>query len=106
MPNIRLNYRYRDYANYKKYGSAVFANPNHLSLSGIDTIIRKHLINDFQFRHNEWGLPDLHFEKTYWEDDHSYHEFVSVEEVNEETDQTETIDTFLVKVEQVPRALL
>lgn len=106
MPHIRFNYRYRDYANYKQYGFVVFANPNELTLKSVEASISKHLRDDFQFLHTEWGVPDLHFEKTDWEDDHLYHEFVSLEEVSEGTDQAETIDTFLAKIEHAKKTFL
>jgi hypothetical protein len=96
---VRLHYLYCDYSNYKNHGSALFSNPNDLSLDKIESELRKHLLGDIWFIHSEWNLPDLHFEKTDWEQDHSYHEFVSLEIVNEISEvPVSTIKKFLKKI--------
>lgn len=50
--NIKLNYLYRDGANYKQYNQVIFANPNHRSLREIESIIRSNqqviIVNNFK----------------------------------------------------------
>ena len=79
MPNLKLNYLYRDYANYKNWGEAIFSNPDNLSLEHIDATLRANLMDGEWFYASRWGLKDLHFDKYDDEDDHPYHEFVNVE---------------------------
>lgn len=96
---IRFNYRYRDYANYKKHNSVFFSNPTNFSLEEIEKIIRSHLYIENYFLHSQWQLPDLHFEKTDWEDDHPYHEFVEIETVQvPETEPLCSIEEFMDRV--------
>lgn len=96
---IRLNYLYRDFGNYKKHNSVIFSNPSRLTIEEIEPELRKHLLEDTWFIHSHWNLPDLHFEKIDWEQDHAYHEFVALEYVKEsmKTDII-TIDSFLKKL--------
>jgi hypothetical protein len=83
MPNIKLSYLYRDSANYKTFGYAVFANPNNLTLEAIAAHIRTKLIYDQFFYANEWQLPDL-FPTTFNPyDDPTWHEFESIALTNE-----------------------
>jgi hypothetical protein len=86
MEVIRINYLYRDCSNYKSHSSVLFSNPNNLPLEEIDTEIRKYLLDETWFLHSQWNIPDLHFEKTDWEQDHPYHEYGGLEimEINKE----------------------
>ena len=79
MPNIQLNYCYRDYANYKNHGEAIFSNPDNLSVEYIDTTLRANLLDGEWFYASRWGLKDLHFEKYDDENDHPYHEYLDIE---------------------------
>ena len=81
--NIKLNYFYRDYSNYKQYGFVVFANPNTLSRQLIEQIISQNLIDGEFFNAEAWGLPSLFFEES-TSNDHEWHEFVSLEETTDE----------------------
>jgi len=83
MPNIKLNYCYRDYANYKNFGEAIFTNPDNLSLEDIDAALHTRLMDDEWFYASQWGLKDLHFDKYDDEIDHPYHEYLGVEVTEE-----------------------
>ena len=98
MPNIRLNYRYRDYANYKNHGEIVFTNPDMFSLEQIDATLRTHLLDDEYFYASRWGVKDLHFEKYDDELDHPYHEYTSVELTEEIATEDITMTELLEKV--------
>ena len=78
MSNIKLEYCYRDYGNYKNFNEVVFANPNALTIEEITTAITVKLMDGEYFYASYWGLQDLHFEK--WDDelDHAFHAFVGV----------------------------
>jgi hypothetical protein len=96
---IRFNYLYRDFSNYKNHGSIIFSNPNNLSLEEIDSEIRKHLLDEIWFIHSKWNLPDLHFEKTDWKDDHAWHEYEGVEIIRKcEGEINLPIEEFLQKI--------
>lgn len=83
MPNIKFNYLYRDSANYKKYGSVIFSNPDNIELSEIETLIRCKLIDGKWFYADEWGLPELFLETFDNRIDPTWHEFESAEYSNE-----------------------
>ena len=78
MENIKVNYLYRDFSNYKNYGSQVYANINSISIEHIKDEVAAHLIDGEYFNAGVWGLPNLFF-KDMNEDDHEWHEFISVE---------------------------
>jgi len=79
MPsNIKFNYIYRDASNYKQYGSIFLSNPNNISVTLIENIIRKNLIDGEFFVANKWGVPPLFFDMKN-EDDHEWHEFENIE---------------------------
>lgn len=102
MNFIRFNYLYRDYSNYKKHGSVIFSNPNNLPLEEIDAIIRRHLLDETWFIHSQWGIPDLHFEKTDWENDHPYHEYGGVEIITiSNSIEIYSIELFLLRLKVV-----
>lgn len=93
---VRLHYLYRDHANYKQHSSVVFSNPNNLPLAQIESTLRSHMLDETWFLHYQWNLPDLHFEKTDWENDHPYHEISSLEEITHTTENPlSTIEEFL-----------
>jgi hypothetical protein len=83
MPNIKFSYLYRDGANYKNYGSVIFANPTNIELSALESLIKSKLIFGEWFYVDEWKLPDLHFDTWDNELDHTFHEFKNVEYTDE-----------------------
>ena len=98
MSNIKLNYRYHDYANYKNHGEVVFANPDKFSLEQIDATLRTYLLDGEYFYVSRWGLKDLHFEKYDDEIDHPYHEYLDVELTSEPATEPESVTEFLERV--------
>lgn len=79
---IRFNYLYRDFSNYKNYGSVVLRNSNCLSVNEIDKLIREKLIEGDSFNAAKLGIPTLFFENSNC-DDHEFHEFKDVEVTDE-----------------------
>ena len=98
MPNLKLNYLYRDYANYKNWGEAIFSNPDNLSLEHIDATLRANLMDGEWFYASRWGLKDLHFDKYDDEDDHPYHTYDGVELTEEAVTEAVSITEFLERV--------
>lgn len=82
--NIRFCYRYRDYANFKKYNEIVFSNTSNKPIKEIERFILDHLFDDTFFHSREWKVPDLHFEDWDPDIDHFVHEFDSLDETNEQ----------------------
>ena len=84
--NIKFNYLYRDSGNYKTYGSIVFPNPGNLTIKEIEPILRSKLIDEVFFDTKLLGVPALsHAEFAYDpEMDHSWNEFESLEETEED----------------------
>ena len=97
MPNIQFNYCYRDYANYKNYGEAIFSNPDNLSVEHIDATLRANLLDGEWLYAIRWGLKDLHFEKYDDENDHPYHEYIDIE-LTEATATDGNVTEFLERV--------
>ena len=93
---IRFNYLYRDYSNYKNYGSIMLGNPNCIDIMEIDGMIREKLIDGEFFNATKVGLPNLFFEISN-SDDHDLHEFLSIELTNEE-DCLLTIEEFILQL--------
>ena len=98
--NIKFSYLYRDASNYKSYCEVVFSNPNGIPLGEIEMVIKDNLIEDYWFIAKEWKLPDVHFKNYAWDNkiDHEWHEFESIKETNEETNQKIDLDEFLLRI--------
>ncbi|MDQ3142178.1 MAG: hypothetical protein M3Q56_08025 [Bacteroidota bacterium] len=59
-------------------------------------------MHHLHFLHSQWNLPDLHFQKTDWEQDHPYHEFCNIEMVAENGEgNILSIDTFLAHIKKI-----
>lgn len=97
--NVKFCYRYRDYANYKKYNEIIFSNPSSKSIQEIERFVLDHLFDDKLFYSTEWKVPDLHFDDWDPDIDHFVHEFVSLEETSEELTSEMTIEEFLEVIE-------
>lgn len=106
--NIKLNYLYRDYSNYKQFNSIVFSNPSRLLPSDIETEIRGKLINGQWFIAKDWNLPDMHFKQYQWdyEVDHNWHEFESVELTPDVASDNQSIDDFLLHIRQTKFSII
>jgi len=94
MPNIQFNYRYRDSANYKNFGSVIFSNPQNLTLEYVTDIIKSKLIDETWFYASKWNLPNL-FSEFNPAIDPSWHEFESVEYTNATVNVQSTINELI-----------
>lgn len=101
MPNIQFNYLYRDSGNYKKYGLVVFTNPDNLELTEIERLIRTKLIWGEWFYANEWLLPELFLEFVDLRIDPTWHEFESIENMDEPANQVLSIREFIKELKDV-----
>ena len=97
--NIKFIYRYRDYANYKKYNEVIFSNPSNKSIKDVEQFILNHLFDNKLFYTTEWKLPDLHFDDWDPDIDHFVHEFESVRETEDEPSIKTTIQEFFTIIE-------
>lgn len=97
--NIKFCYRYRDYANYKKYNEVIFANPKNRTIEEIDKFINDHLFDDKLFYTTEWKLPDLHLNNWDPEQDHFVNEFDCIKLVESDHTMPHDIQKFIEIVE-------
>ena len=99
---IRFIYIYRDASNNKQWGSVDFTNPTERSIKNIEQECRQHLDSKELFIAHQIGLPELFFYATepVTEDDHCFHEFVSLEaiELTDATHPTRSISEFLCTI--------
>jgi len=81
MPNIKLNYLYRDAGNYKVYGEVIFLNFETKPLSELESILRSRLIDFEFFDPDTFQIPRLSHKEFPFNPklDHSWNEFVSLE---------------------------
>lgn len=92
--NIKLNYLYRDFSNYKQFGSIVFTNPSQLTVEAVTNKVLCSLIDGEYFEHTKWGIPSLFFD-SHNEDDHNWHEFEDIVATNESPTDKRTIEEFI-----------
>ncbi len=94
MNNVKLNYLYRDGANYKNCGSVIFADSSYSDLAELKKLILSNLIEGTWFYADRWNLPDLHFD--HWEAlfDHDFHEYDCVEYTEEPPNTLITLAQF------------
>ncbi|MFL9844177.1 hypothetical protein [Flavobacterium rhizosphaerae] len=97
MPNIKLNYLYRDASNYKQYGSVVFANTNNIAAKTINNIIKSNLIDGEFFVAEAWEIPVLYFDNII-DADHNWHEFQNIEVTAEMPYSNLEIENLLNKI--------
>ncbi len=76
-PNICFAYMYRDAGNYKQHGEAIFGNKDPLSIEEIEKQIRSHLQDGEFFIARQVHIEERFFDALH-DDDHPWHEFVSV----------------------------
>lgn len=90
--NIRLNYLYRDAANYKTYGTVVFKGGDFQSLTNAETELEKSLIESEYFVAIDVAVPDLRPAILDCTVDHDWHEVEGLEEctdsANDQLDRT------------------
>lgn len=97
--NIEISYLYRDAGNYKLHSSKVFSNETNLPLETIRHRVESNLIEGLYFVPEKWGIERLAFDKFDEEEDHEWHEIVSIELSNKEVDSMSDISNFLENIE-------
>ena len=90
MPNIKLNYLYRDSANYKNFNSVIFKNDLSISIEELETLIKSKLIYREWFYADQWKLPELFSSFFDYTIDPTWHEFESLEYSEETPNSTLT----------------
>ncbi|MGY6742913.1 MAG: hypothetical protein ACXIUQ_09280 [Cecembia sp.] len=98
--NLKLNYLYRDGANYKQFGYVVFANPDFLTPRKASEQLRQKLISNEFFVPQDWKLPRLQYHPYDPEIDHDYHEFECFEWTAEEVTDGRKVEEFLEEIEK------
>ena len=100
--NIKLQYLYRDAANYKNYGEVIFFNSEERLIEDVQKLIYVNLIDGEYFYTDNWKLPDKHFQDWDSEIDLQWHEFLKVELTNEKpTDLLDrTFSNFIKGIEK------
>lgn len=99
---VRFNYLYRDGENYKRWNSVVFSNPAELRIEEIDNQLRGSFDQQCLFIAHQIGIPEvfLYADEPISDDDHCFHEYDSVSEVEQEDSAipTQTVTEFLKTV--------
>ncbi|MCH8313390.1 MAG: hypothetical protein IID17_10435 [Nitrospinae bacterium] len=81
--NIRFEYLYRDYGNFKNWGEIVFSNPNDIAVDVVEAMTEKVLIDQTNFVATKANVPDLHFAEYNEQLDHGWHEFYKCQTTDE-----------------------
>lgn len=81
--NIKLEYLYRDAANFKNWGEVVFSNPQNMDVALIVSSAEKVLIDQIYFFAERAAVPNLYFQERDDELDHSWHEVYAFQETND-----------------------
>jgi len=84
MTNIRFAYMYRDASNYKQHGEVILPNENLLTVEEVDKQIRSLLSDGLFFIAQQVQVEERFFDIVS-EDDHPWHEYVSVEATTDPT---------------------
>lgn len=84
MTNIRFVYMYRDASNYKQHGEVILPNETLLTVEEVDTQIRSFLSDGLFFIAQQVQVEERFFDVVS-EDDHPWHEYVSVEATTDPT---------------------
>jgi len=108
MTNIRFVYMYRDASNYKQHGEVILPNETQRSVEEVDTQIRSLLSDGLFFIARQVQVEERFFDVVS-EDDHPWHEFVSVEATTDPTfdpvpEEKRDISTFLKELKQANRS--
>jgi len=108
MTNIRFVYMYRDASNYKQHGEVILSNETLLTVEEVDNQIRSLLSDGLFFIARQVQVEERFF-AVVSEDDHPWHEYVSVEATTDPTfdpvpEQQRDISKFLKELEQAHRS--
>jgi hypothetical protein len=103
MANARFKYMYRDGANYKKWGTVIFSNPEGVSLASIQARLQNAFLADDTFVADQIRIPEV-FLFPDWpidQNDHCLHEFVSLEDTSDATNDkyARSILAFVLEIE-------
>ena len=106
--NIRFVYMYRDASNYKQHGEVILPNETQRTVEEVDTQIRSLLSDGLFFIARQVQVEERFFDVVS-EDDHPWHEFVSVEATTDPAfdpvpEQQRDITNFLKELEQAHRS--
>ena len=104
MTNICFVYMYRDASNYKQHGEVIFPNETQRTVEEVDAQIRSLLSDGLFFIAQQVKIEERFFDVVS-EDDHPWHEYVSVEATTDPTfdpvpEQKRDISKFLKELEQ------
>lgn len=84
MTNVRFVYMYRDASNYKQHGEVILSNETLLTVEEVDKQIHSLLSDGLFFIARQVQVEERFFDVVS-EDDHPWHEFVSVEATTDPT---------------------
>lgn len=95
--NVKLEYLYRDGANYKQYGYVVFSQAHQNDIDVLCENVRDALIQGEYFVPDLAGLPNLYFDIYDPFLDHDWHEFIGLSFTTDEPTDARTIETFVLE---------
>lgn len=98
--NLRLEYKYRDGANYKQYGSVIFKNSKLITPRKALKTLRKKLISTEFFVPQYWGLPKLQKYPYDPEIDHEWREVEGFEFTDEKATDDRDVSNFLNDIQK------
>jgi len=81
--NIKFKYLYSDAGNYKKFGYAIFSNPESIPIDEVREKLEKAFEQKMFFIAQQVDLQELFFEDFPSDDDISFHEFDGLEVTDE-----------------------
>lgn len=108
MTNLRFVYMYRDASNYKQHGEVILSNETQRTVEEVDKQIRSLLSDGLFFIARQVQVEERFFDVVS-EDDHPWHEYVSVEATTDLTfdpvpEEKRDIEQFLKELEQAHRS--
>lgn len=108
MTNIRFVYMYRDASNYKQHGEVILSNKTQRTVEEVDQQIHSFLSDGLFFIAQQVKIEERFFAVVN-EDDHPWHEYVSVEATTDPTfdpvpEKKRDITKFLKELEQALRS--
>ena len=108
MTNIRFVYMYRDASNYKQHGEILLSNETLLTVDEVDKQIRSLLSDGLFFIAQQMQVEERFFDVVS-EDDHPWHEYVSVEATDDPAfdpipEEKRDITNFLKELDQAHRS--
>ena len=123
QPTVCFQYLYRDASNFKNGGAVTFANPNGTPVAELEARLKAALEDRMFFVADQVGIPEVFLwapdadydrddpppdleagQYVLNEDDHSWHEFSSLEAGNTPPSDHRTIEQFVVDMEAAQQA--